>query len=203
MRSPPDTLAVYDASFFAEFYFERHYDLSSGTNPIKLPAMNGSAALTPPAGDAWDGYYKHVRQLTYLGRLGDAADFARLPQQLQTPQMAAFVGALAEPLGYMACGSPGEVANEPSLGHRYGVCMYRSHSYAWPPSPDQQLSYQENGKQMVWYMTALTAADQLRQRTAWALAQTFVLSEMGGSRFLRDYKAREVECFSCAIRERI
>lgn len=39
----------------------------------------------------------------------------------------------------------------------------------------------ELAKTAVWTMQALYAEDQLRQRTAWALSQIFVLAVVGGS----------------------
>ena len=69
---------------------------------------------------------------------------------------------------------PGEVANEPSLGHHYMFYttesvngMYELH----------RLHQRTMSKKMVWQTLALTAADQLRQRVAWALAQIFVINE--------------------------
>lgn len=60
-----------------------------------------------------------------VGRFGDTVDFRDLNVDLQTDDMAAFVGAatagdvLGEMVGMDACGSPGEVANDPILGNRY------------------------------------------------------------------------------------
>ena len=56
-----------------------------------------------------------------LGRLGDTINFKDLPSNVQTTNMASLVGALGTRLndGFEACGSPGEVANDPTLGWKY------------------------------------------------------------------------------------
>ena len=58
-----------------------------------------------------------------LGRLGDEVSFSRLPRDLQTAELAELVGATVvgggDWDGSEACGSPGEVANDPSRGHHY------------------------------------------------------------------------------------
>ena len=78
--------------------------------------------------------------------------------------------------GFEACGSPGEVANDAGLGHRYGMFVTKD------DKGQQTLVHQYqpvNAKKMVWTTIALTATDQLRQRMAWALSQIYVVSEEG------------------------
>ncbi|CAJ1395594.1 unnamed protein product [Effrenium voratum] len=80
------------------------------------------------------------------------------------------------------CGSPGEVANMPELGHHFRFYTTRddadndldSHFF---DRFDTKLS-----KSTVWTAKALGAEDQLRQRTAWALSQIFVVSANGFGR---------------------
>jgi len=66
----------------------------------------------------------------------DTVNFKTLPDVLQTQQMAHQVGALQEipETSHDACGSPGEVENDPALGHRYG--MYISNTEKDPPHTD-------------------------------------------------------------------
>ena len=56
----------------------------------------------------------------FVGRLGDTVSFLTLPQSLQTFPLATAFGALESFNGFAeVCGSPGEVANDLSSGHRY------------------------------------------------------------------------------------
>ena len=63
--------------------------------------------------------------------------------------------------GIIVCGSMGEVANDPTLTETFDV---RSKELTF--SSTDSLS---NQKKVVWTEIALNAADQLRQRTAWAV----------------------------------
>ena len=76
--------------------------------------------------------------------------------------------------GFEACGSPGEIANDPNDGHRYWMWLTTQEK----GQREVRDCYQpNNGKRIVWTMAALTAADQLRQRVAWALSQIVVVGE--------------------------
>jgi len=82
---------------------------------------------------------------------------------------------------FIKCGSPGEVANDPALGHQ--LPMWTSGDSA-SRDVDYDSRYfdrmgSELAKSTVWTMKALGAHDQLRQRTAWALSQIFVVSTQG------------------------
>ena len=122
------------------------------------------------------------KALVLLGKLGDTVDFAMLPEEVQSEGMARFIGARRGPgLAAEACGSPGEVSNEPSLGHRL-------HFWQMGPLgvkgfeemlPDRAYSGVQAGKAIVHVNVALSAPDQLRQRVAWALSQVYVVSEEG------------------------
>ena len=103
--------------------------------------------------------------------------------------------------GFEACGSPGEVANEPERGNQYNTFLtdIGDPPQGWPPDVPATLAavaaehqdeleqtnevYQRRlmnkrlGKNMVWTMVVLQAPDQLRQRVAWALYQIFVISD--------------------------
>merc|ERR1719424_595312 len=93
--------------------------------------------------------------LVYIGRLGDTVGFEALPQGLQ---------AAWGTVGYESCGSPGEVANDPSLGHHFSFYtdFQPQNDIAfevpfWRPNPIYS-------RTTVWTMLALEGADQLRQR---------------------------------------
>ena len=79
--------------------------------------------------------------------------------------------------GFEACGSPGEVANDQKMGHRYFFPTEEQDEYDWAPLRDSHDPV--DGKVMVWTNVVMKAEDQLRQRMAWALSQIFVLSESG------------------------
>ena len=87
------------------------------------------------------------------------------------------------------CGSPGEVANDPTLGHQFFVGIDRYGKSETDNFMDDLKNYQRlrpgNRKQMIRTAIALHAPDQLRQRVAWALAQTLVVAQ-GGSIVLGD-----------------
>ncbi|CAB9517124.1 Protein of unknown function (DUF1800) [Seminavis robusta] len=68
----------------------------------------------------------------------------------------------------LVCGSPGEVANEPSIGSRF--------PFGWPKNLSEQGKTTEEGLSMAhqaskstWAMVSLHGKDQLRQRIAFAL----------------------------------
>ena len=121
--------------------------------------------------------------LQYIGRYGDVVDFAALPPAAQPREMASYLGARALPntgaslhAGVQVCGSPGEVASDPLLGHHYKCLIsgqeQSDHSRLIPHGGT-------SGKQMVWTTVVLQAPDQLRQRVAFALSQILVIGEEG------------------------
>lgn len=77
----------------------------------------------------------------------------------------------------LACGSPGEAANDPKLGDflqwGWGTRDFDGHIF----SPDGVWTPPASGS--VWVMKALAGADQLRLRMAWALSQIFVINTGG------------------------
>lgn len=103
----------------------------------------------------------------------------------------------------------GEVAHDPSLGHRLSFfrgstaykadtsCALEGHGGetgqhmldAIQERPELPVNSQENdlkyaqtlAKHIIWYEAALHANDQLRQRMAWALSQHFVVGEEGSN----------------------
>lgn len=179
---------VYDLSDWVLFHQGNNDAKQNGhRNPIAKWAEDGSARLPFPS---WHGMDRWLTRHTkvccmYMGRLGDVVDFKELRTEVQSLELAQYVGATGyHPSdGFEACGSPGEVKNEPTLGHYYGTYLgdeYTTdrtgvkgiyHDYKW-----------ENGKKMVWTNIALKSADQLRQRVSWALSQQFVVGTSGSTK---------------------
>ncbi|GMH79107.1 hypothetical protein TL16_g08033 [Triparma laevis f. inornata] len=159
-------------------------------NPIAQFALDGSAKLTFPGwhtAGRWDFGVKDIQRnaIIEVGKLGDVIEFSMLPEALQLDVMAEHFGVTvggASAGGIVACGSPGEVASDPSLGYRYSTGILYTNDQAVQASKitDQKMSQTES-KQMVWTNLALKADDQLRQRVAWALSQILVVSSDGAT----------------------
>ena len=82
-------------------------------------------------------------------------------------------------------GSPGEVANDPTLGNRW---WFGKEKWSNIGAYNQQELLENfrsdkasNQKQKVFNAITLFAPDQLRQRVAWALSQTFVVGEFSSA----------------------
>ena len=158
---------------------------TNGGNPIKQFAEDESAndgvVLQYPwhhPMSRWGTYVNHwARYFIFIGKLGQVLDFVTLPISLQTAGMATYAGASTvhgSSIGVEACGSRGEVANDPSLGNTYTTFWQNKRQ-----GVDYQHQHWENGKSYVWQNVVLTSKDQLRQRIAWALSQIFVLGQPG------------------------
>jgi len=180
----PDTGSVYDFT-----YWNLNHDgndaaaAASKPQPIARFALNGGTELYFPASHTMSRWSDRKRHFTYLGRLGDTLDFQYLPTEVQTVEMAALHNAIGTRLdsGFEACGSPGEVANDPTLGHRFQIYLSDANRGANGLRGYANFSYViRNTKRIVWTNVALAAPDQLRQRIAWALSQIYVVGEDGG-----------------------
>ncbi|CAB9513782.1 Protein of unknown function (DUF1800) [Seminavis robusta] len=123
---------------------------------------------------------------TCPARLGSFFDFFELPLELRTQQIAQALGidlasiATEEesrgPSGSrtLVCGSPFEVANEPSLGGsaiNKGAFDASTVYLRSTTSADLELQ-----RRAVWIKAVLEDPGQLRQRVAWALSQLLVIS---------------------------
>ena len=133
-------------------------------------AVSGDVLFTYPSWHPMMRWKGSRRFLPLLGRYGDVVSFSSLPTSVQTLAMAEAFGAVgsAGEQGFEACGSPNEVANELSLGHRYKFQLHdddRGGSGIYRPYGNN------NGKSMVWTNVVLSAPDQLRHRMAFALSQ--------------------------------
>ena len=176
---------VYGFSYWAT-YHEGNPSFPVSDNPIARWARDGHEYIAiPTSHDMRTRWHETCckipgRFLPLLGRFGDVVDFAALPAAVRPREMADYLGAslviAAASDAVQACGSPGEVASEPTLGHRYKVYMGPEEE-----ATEEQLypHGRDNGKMVVWTTVVLSAADQLRQRVAFALSQVLVIGEEG------------------------
>ena len=114
--------------------------------------------------DRWESN-KNTPNVEYISRLGEEIAYRDLPSDLKTDDIADYFGATPTPVegGVIVCGSHSEVSNDPTLTEHFDV---RSDEHT-----TQSSDFYNNQKSVVWTEVAQTAADQLRQRMAWALAQ--------------------------------
>jgi hypothetical protein len=188
-----DQLSVYDFTLFAMDH-EGNRE-SAGFWPIKGVALRGESILHFPSShplSRWEsnsgGSWTAIK--SPIGRLGDIISFDDLPRRIQSAGFAAAVGVgvSAAPQGDVAgiemCGSPGEVANDPAQGQRYYFGKNRWDAAAPYTQQEMLKNYEMTGankKQAVHTTIALQAPDQLRQKTAWALSQVFVVGEFSSA----------------------
>ena len=181
----PHLFTVIDATYWNEDHSGNKKD--DLYYPIKSFALQGLTTLQFPASHPMSRWNKEtVQSFTYkikaLGRLDDVVDFKSLPVETQDIELGKLfnaIGSTATDGSHLACGSPGEVANDPVLGHKFGILLTyvdNGQGGSFDPNPDV---HGTEVKRTVWTMLALKAPDQLRQKVAWALAQTFVISEIG------------------------
>mmetsp|Transcript_19333 Transcript_19333/g.27328 ORF Transcript_19333/g.27328 Transcript_19333/m.27328 type:complete len:1758 (+) Transcript_19333:76-5349(+) len=118
---------------------------------------------------------------TLIGTYGDNVQYETLPGVLQNSQLASQLGYVSvNPTGdaIVVCGSPGEVASDPSLGSGYDYNRFErlSGGGTWAVGETTPTSWHVAQKTTIWSNIALKAADQLRQRVAWALSQILVIA---------------------------
>ena len=140
-------------------------------NPITAFALKGSPTLAfPQYGHPMSRWNTGKDDLTYVGVLGEVVDFAGLPASTQSESMGARVGATTQSdgddggggakYGYEVCGSPGEVANDPSLGNRYMAYMSDGQSQpgdAYQEVLDGSVHSQGKAQAQVWINVVLSA----------------------------------------------
>ena len=181
----PELHNVYDFGTWAE---ERSHPgnlealKNKRMNPIMKGAeVEGESTLSLPDSHSMS-YWRYSRQShAMLGRFMDVVAFDKLPAQVRTTRMERFYGlnrSDSDKNRYTErCGSPGEVANDPSLGAHFNIGRVSSHDLG-----DRSTKSIDNVmippyyKTSTFTMNALFAADQLRQRMAFALSQIFVIS---------------------------
>ena len=175
----PNHLDVYDFSHWAVIHPGNAY---AATSQIAQFAIDGGARLTFQAShDMLRWSDNSGFQFAYVGRLGDEVDFSTLPTTLQTDATAAaFNSTVGAKTSYEACGSPGEVANDPALGSLYEYFIDTYNKGAGLVFPYHEV-YKRTA--VVWTNVVLRAEDQLRQRVAWALSQVIAKGAIVERRF--------------------
>ena len=181
-HSHPDEGSVFDFSRWTLTHPGNQVRRDAGhPNPITQFAQTGKTVLAYPMSHSMNRWDKEVftatgkynRQVIPVGTFGTTVDFADLDSSLQTKELAKKVGAKSTTtsVGFEACGSRGEVANDPKQGAHF-IWGDREVDEAIDYSSERQLH-----KSAVWASVATRSPDQLRQRVAWALAQILVTSE--------------------------
>lgn len=120
----------------------------------------------------FDGYHA---KWCYIERAGDCSDGTISSGGPWSKKACIARGATVEGhVGFEACGSRGEVANDPEVGNRFYSLNYNYNLYG-STGIDQTQETAEAGKTMTWTTVVFNAHDQLRQRAAWALSQIFTV----------------------------
>ena len=153
---------------------------SDSNHPIKKWLDGGLPVLVFPSKHPMDGSFNHAmnrwdsnyQSFEYIGRFGDSVHYRDLPNELRLQQVAEYYGVSTSRHnnGVIVCGSPGEVANDPTKGSVFDVAS----EYLRDTTYRNQYGRQ---REIVWTMVALYAQDQLRQRMAWALSQILVIAK--------------------------
>ena len=118
----PDRFSVFDATYWTLLHPGNEQAAKAGKrNPIKRFAETGEVKLQFPSWHMLSRWKDNKRWFPKVGRMGDSVDFQSLVVELQTDQMASLFGAISREStsGFEACGSPGEVTNEPAKGNIY------------------------------------------------------------------------------------
>jgi uncharacterized protein (DUF1800 family) len=182
----PDTYNVVDGSFWTLSHPGNKL-FSAALNPIRRVAELGKIDLVLPASHMMSRWSDTKKQFPVLGRFGDEVDFKSIYPGVQTLAMAALVGATGTTAstGFEACGSPGEVGNDPAQGHKFPTYMTSLYDGA-----DSVVQPQTKGDSKVIVPASVAVkkehTDQLRQRTAWALSQIWVMSEGGATNRIQE-----------------
>ena len=190
----PDELNVYDFSKWALIGNQGHPGNEAArdgqrANPIMRNALENLIALNFPRNaphrlSNWESAARSTGPtdpIRYVGVFGRSVNYKNLPPSLQDEETATAFGAtkVRNPDDdlFERCGSPGEVANDPSLGNRFHFAQSNQHEIQFPT--DNQLDHSmtiQNCITSIWQMIGLYSPDQLRQRVAFALAQIPVVT---------------------------
>jgi len=189
----PDLFGVYDLTAWAELGAHPGNQVAARAvpprrNPIKKWAEDGLSTLVFPGNHPmlrWDDNKSRFPKLgSYLNQV---VQFNDLPSsiRLDPSVLAAFgvtpVSSTGDGFRTVVCGSPGEVANTPhSMAESFDLASYLGDTRSNSEFRQQRAT--------VWTMIALNSKDQLRQRTAWALAQLLAISPdaIGGTNQLTE-----------------
>ena len=173
-----DHLNVYDFTFYTVRYDGNNAALSNGRrHPIKKPAETNTFTL--------DAMYENVNSrwrrdsndaFIYIGRYFDVIDFNDLSNSIKDIDVAQIFNSSivsAPKRDLIACGSPGEVESNSYLDHKY-LKYLNTENYNGFSTLYRRYAT-KRGRSVVWTNVALKSVDQLRQRMAWALIQTYVV----------------------------
>mmetsp|Transcript_33582 Transcript_33582/g.88182 ORF Transcript_33582/g.88182 Transcript_33582/m.88182 type:complete len:1943 (+) Transcript_33582:766-6594(+) len=172
------------------------YDFTSWSNAhpggperILQFALRNSTNLEYSSSHPMTRWYANRRSsygIVYVGRLYDNVSSDDLPSALMVSSIAEAIGAApASSVAHEVCGSPGEVANNPAMGHRQRFAVDNG---VRDGHKSQELDRtigtisSTQSRPIVWSNVALRALDQLRQRAAWALSQILVVNTDSVSR---------------------
>ena len=138
-----------------------------GPSAIQQFALDGTYILKFPDWHEMDRFYTTAESqgIVRLGRLGDAVVLADSPAAADA---FASVTSTTRVGSTLVCGSPFEVANEPSLGGSMYQGGFDGATEYNVTTVEEDFEHQRTS---IWMDVALTAPDQLRQKTAWALSQ--------------------------------
>ena len=162
-------------------------------NQVNVAAESGVHTIKYTDTAKWNALKAHgstvggerVMTVQYVGRFGDTVDFNNLDPDLQTLPMANALGVESSKstVGFDACGSRAEVANDPLLGNMLFFYDDRCFDIVTKKHTREEdfRHTTSRGKEMLFTNIVLKAPDQLRQRVAWALSQIFVISVAVGS----------------------
>ena len=153
-------------------------NFSPEANPIKAFALAGETTLHFPASHPISRFEAQAAKFPFLGKLGDSVDFRNLPTSVQNAEVAGIFDALTVGETSESCGSPGEIANDPTKGHHFhidgnGATGFTRELYSG------NINKYDGHMELIHQHLSQHAPDQLRQRAAHALIQVFVLSWFG------------------------
>jgi cullin-associated NEDD8-dissociated protein 1 len=177
-------LNVYDFTFWADAHEDKDASeaLKEGSKTVAAFAETGSAEFKWTGSmPLWAATVKDRRmRIGLLGTLDNNVDFLALPLTAQVEQIARLVGSEKKSgdAATEVCGSPGEVANNPTLGDTIELHLGTGASLKHQHFDTDVAQHEINA--MVWSNVNLNAQDQLRQRMAWALSQVFIVDDSTG-----------------------
>ncbi len=145
-------------------YAIQKWSENNGTTLV-FPSLSQS---NPHSMSRWNNNWQ---KFTYVGRFGDFLEIGDLPKSLKLVEVSKFFDnqSGSNDANVMVCGSPGEVNNDKS-----DDLIYDAHTGFDTVHSTRGYNKIYN-KHYVWFMIALEASDQLRQRVAWAFAQILVI----------------------------
>ena len=177
----PQHLNVYDLTGWAQNH-------PGGRRKIKKWARNGSSILvfSNSASHQGSANYRFFENIVWnperyplLGKMDELIPYGDLPTRFQSAEVELQFGSVSvNPAGkgVLVCGSLGEVANKPELGSGFDMTVrdrIAGKDILDDTTPFVTLKRQRN---TIWSFLALTSADQLRQRMAFALSQILVVT---------------------------